>query len=87
MTIDEDNILCDYLAVLAGQDMYTQMYPMAKAKMIAAKRLMAYNTLTSPAYWAAITHEEATSGILKYVTFGAFNGIEAATRGSAIVTQ
>lgn len=87
MTIDEDNILCDYLAVLAGQDMYTQMYPMAKAKMIAAKRLMSYNTLTSPAYWAAITHEEATSGILKYVTFGAFNGIEAATRGSAIVTQ
>lgn len=87
MTLDEDNILCDYLAVLAGQDMYTQIYPMAKAKMIAAKRLVAASVLTSPAYWAAITHEEATSGILKYVTFGAFNGIEAATRGSAIITQ
>lgn len=87
MTLDEDNILCDYLAVLAGQDMYTQMYPMAKAKLIAAKRLMTYNALTSPAYWAAITHDEVTSGILKYVTFGAFNGIEAATRGSAIITQ
>lgn len=87
MTLDEDNILSDYLAVLAGQDMYTQMYPMAKAKMIAAKRLVAASVLTSPAYWATITHEEATSGLLKYVTFGAFNGIEAATRGSAIITQ
>jgi hypothetical protein len=87
MTLDEDNILCDYLAVLAGQDMYTQMYPMAKAKLIAAKRLAQARVLTSPAYWASVTHEELTSGMLKYTPFGAFNAIEMMTSGNNLITN
>jgi hypothetical protein len=87
MTLDEDNILADYLAVLAGQDMYTQMYTIPKAKLTIAKKLMQYNKLTSPAYLSALTHEEVTSGMMSYLTLGAFNAIEAATRGSSIITS
>lgn len=81
MTIDEDNILADYLAVLAGQDIYSQIYAMPKAKLVVAKKLMGLSKLTSPAYWMSMFHESATSGTLQYLTLGAFNVLEGATRG------
>lgn len=68
--LDEDNILSDYLAVLAGQDLYTQMYAMPKAKLRLAKSISSLTKLQSPAYWANIMHESATSGMLKYLTLG-----------------
>lgn len=85
MTLDEDNILADYLAVLAGQDMYTQMYPMAKAKLTLAKRIMSVNKLTSPAYWSSMFHESATSGTLQYLTLGSFNVLEGVVAGSSVL--
>ena len=85
MTLDEDNILSDYLAVLAGQDIYTQIYPLGKAKLNAAKRIMQVNKLTSPAYWSSLFHESSTSGMMQYLTFGAFNVLEGAVQGSSIL--
>ena len=85
MTLDEDNILSDYLAVLAGQDIYTQIYPMPKAKLTVAKRIMQVNKLTSPAYWGSLFHESATSGMMQYMTFGAFNVLEGAVQGTSIL--
>lgn len=85
MTLDEDNILSDYLAVLAGQDIYTQIYPLAKAKLNVAKRIMQVNKLTSPAYWSSLFHESSTSGMMQYLTFGAFNVLEGAVQGSSIL--
>lgn len=88
MTLDEDNILMDYLAVLAGQDMYTQVYPMTKAKLNLAKRIMSTQKLTSPAYWAAFLHDSAESGLLSYMGAGVIQGaIEGSVRGSAIVSN
>lgn len=86
MTLDEDNILADYLAVLAGQDMYTQIYPMQKAKLNLAKKIMQSQKLTSPAYWSSLFHESSTSGALQYLTLGSFNAIEGIARGSSIAS-
>lgn len=87
MTLDEDNILADYLAVLAGQDIYTQIYPMPKAKLTVAKKIMQVNKLTSPAYWSSLFHESATSGMMQYMTFGAFNVLEGAVQGSSVLSR
>jgi len=62
--LDEDNILMDYLAVLAGQDIYSQIYAIPKAKLNLAKRIYNANRLTSPAYWASFIHSETTTGLL-----------------------
>ena len=56
-TLDEDNILCDYLAVLGGQDIYSQIYPALQARTRLAKMLVQKSKLTSPAFWAATTHD------------------------------
>lgn len=87
MTLDEDNILSDYLAVLAGQDIYTQTYPMQKAKLNAAKRLMNLSNITSPGNWASMFHESSTSGILSYLTLGTINVIEGVMRGSGTINR
>lgn len=81
MTLDEDNILSDYLAVLASQDIYTQIYPMAAARMRLAKLAINAGKWTSPAFWAAATYDSSTSGILSRLTpIGTV--LEAAVRGS-----
>lgn len=87
ISIDEDNILADYLAVLAGQDIYSQVYPLPKAKLTAAKRLMALQKFTSPAYMSSIFHESATSGMLQYLTLGSFNLLEAAVVNTSVINR
>lgn len=82
MTLDEDNILSDYLAVLASQDIYTQIYPMAAARMNAAKAAMNLGKWSSPAFWAAATYDSSTSGMLQYLTLGAGNILEGVVRGA-----
>ena len=79
-TIDEDNILMDYLAVLAGQDIYSQIYALPKAKLNFAKRIASLNKLTSPAYWASFVHEQTTTGMLGIVG----NSLEAVVAGSSV---
>lgn len=88
MTLDEDNILMDYLAVLAGMDMYTQVYPFSKAKLNLSKRIASVQKLTSPAYWSSMIHESATSGMLSYTPIGLFQTvIETGVRGSSVVSD
>ena len=85
--LDEDNILVDFLAVLAGQDLYTQFYPLPKAKMKIAALIMDTQKLASPAYWANMMHESMTVGALNDLSFGATGVIasvvEATQRGSS----
>lgn len=85
--MDEDNILYDYLAVLAGQDMYSQIYAIPKAKLNFAKTLMSFEKLTSPAYWASWVHESATSGFLEKVTLGAGDLLEGLVQGSNVASN
>lgn len=80
-TLDEDNILMDYLAVLAGQDIYSQIYALPKAKLNFAKRYMSATKLWSPAYWASFLHEQTTTGMLGVVG----NSLEAVVAGSSVV--
>jgi hypothetical protein len=70
--IDEDAILSDYLAVLTGLDIYSQIYPVPKAMLNTAKAMIKANALSSPAGWAMLTNESATSGVLKYTPVGWF---------------
>ena len=82
-TIDEDNLLMDYMAVLAGQDIYSQIYPMAKAKLVVAKDLAKLGKMTSPAYWSSMFHESSTNGALAYTPIGwAGKGLEALVTGA-----
>lgn len=82
-TLDEDNLLMDYLAVLAGQDVYSQFYSIPKAKLALAKKFRQVEKLTSPAYWASFVHEKTTSGMLSYIVPGGL--LEAALPGTAVL--
>ena len=64
---DDDNLLQDYLAVLAGMDVYSQVFELPKAKLRMAKNLRALDKITSPAYWASFTHNATTTGMLSYL--------------------
>lgn len=86
MTMDEDNILMDYMAVLAGQDLYTQIYEMPKAKLNLAKLIAKNAKLTSKGYWSSLFHESATSGLIQKLTLGSFNAFEAVVRGAEAST-
>jgi len=74
MSIDEDNILSDYLAVLAGQGIYDQMYNIPKAKIKLAKKIMNAQKLTSPGYWSSVISD----------TIKPINVIEGLSRGTIL---
>lgn len=71
ITIDEDNILSDYIAVLSGQDLYSQIYAMPKAKLKFAKFWQNKQKILSPAWQASALHESMRSGTLNTLTLGA----------------
>lgn len=81
MELDEDNILSDYLAVLASQDIYSQIYPMASARLRLAKLAIKAGKWTSPAFWAASTHNMATDSLLGSI-LPAGKILEGVVRGS-----
>lgn len=82
--IGEDAVFGDYLAVLAGMDLASQIYPMSKAALNAKKRLADMSRLTSPAWLASWTKDTMTSGLGQWVTLGTGHLIEAAARGSEL---
>lgn len=61
IAMDEDNILMDYLAVISGQDIKSQIYQPAKGYLAMAKKLRSLDNLTSPAYLSALFHDKVTS--------------------------
>lgn len=81
--IDEDNILMDYLAVLAAQDLYSQFYPLPKARLYLAKKIMNVQKLVSPAYWASAIHDTSVNGFLRYTGVGPL--IEALAGGNPLI--
>lgn len=75
-TLDEDNILTDYLAVLAGQDIYSQIYALPKAKLNIAKWIADNGRYTSAAHWASFAADSA-----------AINWIEGLVRGASVTAR
>lgn len=69
--LDQDNILVDYLAVLAGQDLYSQFYAIPKAKLRLAKSWIGLQKVSSPAFWASAVHESLKTGMVNDLTLGA----------------
>ena len=88
ITMDEDNITQDYLAVLAGMDIYSQIYKLPKAQLKMTKELakMKY-AINSPAFHVAAFKNSLENGFINDLTFGLSSGIvnviEGASRGSA----
>ena len=75
--MDSDNIMSDYIAILAGQDLYTQMYAAPKARLNFAKAITKASRVFSPSAFAAMTHD-ALPDVIK-------NVIEGVNRGSAVI--
>jgi hypothetical protein len=71
--IDEDNILYDYLAVLAGQDVYSQIYWWPKARLKMAKYKKRLDEMTSSAKWSSML---SNTGLFRLMT-GPFHGSNA----------
>lgn len=71
MTMDDDNIASDYLNVLAGMDIYSQIYPFPKAQNKMTKLLLkARQKATSPFYHAALFKNSVENGFINDLTFG-----------------
>ena len=66
--IDEDSTITNYLATVAGQSFYNQIYPSNRAKIRAAKAAMNIGRMTSPAFWASYVHDTTTAGIGSWLT-------------------
>ena len=59
--VDEESTVVNYLATVAGQSMYSQIYPASKAKVRAAKLAMKSGMMTSSAYWASTIYDFTTN--------------------------
>ena len=68
MTMDEDNILQDYLAVLAGQSLESQIYNIPRIRLQVAKKIMNLSRLTSPAYYASVFSNNPVSNFMSMFT-------------------
>lgn len=82
VSMDEDNLLYNYLATLVGQDIYSQLYTAPKAKINLAKRMRNLQTYTSPGYLAQKMHTETTTGFLGTVlTLGTGRALDSLVAG------
>jgi len=71
MTMDDDNIAADYLNVLAGMDIYSQIYPLPMAQLRMTKQILKFKQFsTSPAYHTAVFKNAVTDGFINDLTFG-----------------
>ena len=68
--IDEDSTITNYLATIAGQSVFNQIYPANKAKIRAAKAVVSSGKFFSPAFYASLTHDSTTQGFGRYLTLG-----------------
>lgn len=91
ITMDDDNITMDYLNVLAGMDIYSQIYPFPKAQLKATKLLanMKYKA-TSPAFHTAFFKNSITDGFINDISLGLsgliYDGIGAGVKGNSLLT-
>lgn len=81
-----DMMINDYIAVLAGQDIYSQIYALPRIKINIAKAINSAKRFVSPAYWASAAHNSVTAGFLSFGPVGWIaRGVEGASRGSSLL--
>lgn len=90
LALDDDNVAQDYLSVLAGMDIYSQIYPFPKAQLKATEALMKLKQkATSPAYHASLFKNSVEDGFINDITMGASgllsNVVGGLKKGSAVL--
>lgn len=65
---DDDNILQDYLAVLAGMSIDTQIYDIPRAKIKFAKAIMNAGRFTGPGYYASVFNTTPVAEFMRIFT-------------------
>jgi hypothetical protein len=81
-----DMIINDYIAVLAGQDIYSQIYGLPRLKMSLARAVDNFKKYTSPAFWASTMHNTVTAGALSFPPVGTIaRAGEGLSRGSSLL--
>lgn len=82
--IDEESAITNYLATVAGQSVYNQIFPSTGAKVRAAKLAMNVGKVSSPAFWASYVHDTTTQGLTSWLTLRVGNLIEALQRNPEV---
>lgn len=90
ITIDDDNILMDYLNVLGGMDIYSQIYAWPKAQLAMTKKLAQLkHKASSPAFHAALFRNSMQDGFINDITLGGsgllVDVVEGLDKGSALL--
>lgn len=65
---DEDNVMVDFLAVLAGRSIESQIYPWPRARIRYANLLASTGKLTSSAYWASVATNNSVAEMVRFFT-------------------
>lgn len=90
MTMDDDNITADYLNVLAGMDIYSQIYTVPRAQLKLTKKLAQFRSkANSPFFMASLFKNSVENGLINDLTLGlsglASEAITAGVVGSSLV--
>lgn len=90
LSLDDDNIAQDYLNVLAGMDIYSQIYPIPLAQLKATKMLLRMKQkATSPAFHASVFKNSMENGFLNDITLGGSGllseSYSALVKGSSVI--
>ena len=64
---DDQTVFSDYMAVLAGQGLYEQLYIWPRLKLNIAQGYRKVEALFSPAKWAMIVHDKTPVGMLDWL--------------------
>lgn len=89
ITMDDDNIANDWFAVLAGMDIYSQIYPLPGAQLKLRKQLMKIQQkFSSPAFHASLFRNSVEDGMINDLSLGlsglVSNLYTAGVRGTAV---
>ena len=65
--MNQDNPLANFLAIITGRDIYSQIYAVPRAFLNLNVAIKQVYTFTSSAYWAGYLHQSMSSGVLSYL--------------------
>lgn len=83
--MNQDNPLANFIAIITGRDIYSQIYAIPRAQINLATSIKQFDTFTNNAYWAGFLHQHLTSGVLSWTMIG--NVMGALNPGLAVASQ
>ncbi len=64
--MNQDNPISNFLAIITGRDIYSQIYAIPRAQINLAAAIKQVDVFTSNAYWGSYTHQLFTTGALSW---------------------